>query len=102
MDCRPFAFIQHAVLDAGFVRSYAHFTAQCIQFPDNMSFTGAADGRIAGHIAHGIQIDGKHNGLPSQTSGGQRPLNTGMAGTYHSHIKLSGKKFSHVCSLFFS
>ena len=32
-----------------------------IQLPDQMALAGTADGGIAGHIAHGIQIDGEED-----------------------------------------
>ena len=31
--------------------------AQGIQLPDQVALSGAADGRVAGHIAYGVQIE---------------------------------------------
>ena len=63
MDRRAFAPVQHPVLDTAVIRGHAHLAAQGIQFPDQVSLAGAADGGIAGHIAYGIQIDGKEDGV---------------------------------------
>ena len=67
-----------------------------------MPFSCAADGRIAGHVAHRVQIDGKHDGLQPQTGGSQRRLDAGVSGANYSNIKLSGKEFSHTVFLFLS
>ena len=51
---RSLAAVEHPVLDAAVVSGNAHFTAQGIDLPDQMALAGAADGGVAGHIAHGI------------------------------------------------
>ena len=76
---RALAPVQHPVLDAAVVRGHAHFPAQGIQLPDQVALSGAADGGVAGHIAHGVQIDGKENGMQSQPGAGQSGFNTGVA-----------------------
>ena len=50
---------------AGSVSGDTHLSAQCIQFPHQMPFAGTADGGIAGHVADGIQIDGKKDSFMS-------------------------------------
>ena len=57
MDRGALAFVQHPILDAAVVRRQPHFAAQGIQLPDQMALAGAANGGVAGHITHGIQID---------------------------------------------
>ena len=54
VDSGALAFIQHPVLDAGFVRRKAHLAAQSVDLPDDVALACAADGGIAGHIAHGV------------------------------------------------
>ena len=54
MNGGAFAPVQHPVLDACMVGSNAHLAAQSIDFPHQVALAGAADGGIAGHIAHGI------------------------------------------------
>jgi hypothetical protein len=41
--------IEHPILEAGEIRVYGHFTAQCIEFENEVRFCQATDGRIAGH-----------------------------------------------------
>ena len=94
-DGRAFPQIQQAVLDAAFVGSLGHFAAQRVQLPHQMALPRAADGGVAGHIAHGVQIDCKDNSFQSQTRG-----DAGMAGADDSNIKLSGRKSFHSVILF--
>ena len=59
VDGRSLASVQDPVLDAGLVCRSGHLTAQGVQLPDQMALAGAADGGVAGHVAHGIHVDGK-------------------------------------------
>ena len=61
-----FGAVEHPVLDAGTVCRPGHFAAQCVQLPDEVSLTGAADGGVAGHVAHRVQINGKADGAHAQ------------------------------------
>ena len=70
------------------VRRQTHFAAQGIQLPDQVALAGAADGGVAGHIAHGIQVDGKENGLEAQPGGGQGGLNAGVARSDDGHVAI--------------
>jgi hypothetical protein len=54
MDSRPFATVEHPVLDAGFVGGDAHFSTQGIDFTDEMALAGATDSGITGHVANGV------------------------------------------------
>ena len=56
---RALAQIQHTVLDTGLIRRLGHLTAESVQLPDQMALSRAADGRVAGHVAHTVQIHGK-------------------------------------------
>ena len=78
--------IQHTVLNAGFIGGFGHFSAQSVQLPDQMALARAADGGVAGHIAHSVHIDGKTNGVQTQSGGGQSGLNAGMTGADDGHI----------------
>ena len=89
VDGGAFALIQHPVLDAAVVCRHAHFAAQRIQLPDQMALAGAADGGIAGHIAHGVQIDGKEDGMQPQPGGGQRGLDARVTRTDDGHVTAS-------------
>ena len=50
---RAFAAVENAELDAAGVGDAAHQAVQSIDFPHQMAFAEAADGRIAGHGADG-------------------------------------------------
>ena len=89
MDGRAFAPVQHPVLDAGFVGGHAHFPAQRVQLPHQMSLAGSTDGGVTGHIAHRVQIDGKQNRPQTQPGSGQRSLNPRVARADHCHITVS-------------
>ena len=89
MNSRAFALVQHPILDTGEVSRKTHLTAQRIQLPDQMALACAADGRVAGHIAHRVQIDGKNDGVKSQPGSGQRRFNACVAGADDSYITFS-------------
>ena len=55
----PFAQVQHAVLNTGFVRRFCHLAAKGVQLPNKVTLAGAAYGRIAWHVAHAVQINCK-------------------------------------------
>ena len=92
----PLAPVQHPVLDTGPVGGLCHLAPQGVQLPHQMALAGAADGGVAGHVAHRVQIDGKAHGFQSQTGGGQRRLDAGMARADDGNIKLSRNKLFHT------
>ena len=92
---RAFGAVEHPVLDAGAIRSAGHFTAQRVQLPDKVSLAGAADGGVAGHIAHRVQIDGEADGAHPQPRRCQRRLDARVTGSDNGDIKFSRKKLFH-------
>ena len=94
-DGGPLAPVQKPVLDAAGVGGPGHFAAQGIQLPHQVALAGAADGGIAGHVAHRVQIDGKDNGLQPQPGSCQGRLDPGVTGTHYRDVKLSSVKFGH-------
>ena len=62
-DRRPLAPVQKPVLDAGLVRGPAHLAPQGVQLPHQVALPRAADGRVAGHVAHRVQVDGEAQGF---------------------------------------
>ena len=79
------------------VRRNAHLAAQRIQLPDQMALPGAANGRIAGHIAYGIQVDSENNSFEPQPRRGQASLDPRVARANDSDLIASGK-IGHSCS----
>ena len=86
VDGRSLAPVQDPVLDAGLVGRPGHLAPQGVQLPDQMALTGAANGGVAGHVAHGVQIDGEAQGPQAQPGAGQGGLDAGMTGTHHGHV----------------
>ena len=64
-DGGALSLVQQPVLDAARVGGLRHLAPQGVQLPDQMALAGAADSRVAGHVAHRIQIDGEDDGLPA-------------------------------------
>ena len=95
MHRRPLAPVEHPVLDAGRVCRLAHLAAQSVQLPDQMTLARAADGRVAGHIAHGVQINGEDDRLQPHPCRRQRRLDAGVSGADDSYIKFSRQKLLH-------
>ena len=98
---RAFAAVEHTVLDAGFIGGFCHLAAERVQLADEVAFARAAHGGVAGHVAHGVEVDGKAHRLHPQPCRRQRRLNAGVTCANDSNIKFSGKKLSHWKLLFF-
>ena len=94
---RPLAQVQHPVLDAGPVRRPGHLAAQGVQLPHQVPLARAADGRVAGHVAHAVQIHGEAQGLQPQTRRGQSRLDARVARADHRNITASRLKSLHIC-----
>ena len=86
MDGRTFAPVEHPVLDAGMIGRRAHLAPQRVQLPHQVSLAGAADGGVAGHIPHGVQIDGKENGMAAQPCGGKGSFDSRVPRSDHGNI----------------
>ena len=53
-----FGSIEDFELNTGPIDTAAHFAAQCVDFPHELAFGNAADGWIAGHFRHGVELHG--------------------------------------------
>ena len=74
VDGRPLAEVERAALQGHFIRRAAHLAAQRVDLEDKVSLARAADGRIAGHVAHRVQIDREQHGVKAEARAGQRGL----------------------------
>lgn len=92
---RPFAEVQHPVLDAGFVRRAGHLAPQGVQLPHEVALARAAYGRVAGHVAHRVEVYGKADRLQPQARRGQRGLYARVARAYDRYIAFSRFISSH-------
>ena len=72
---RAFAQVEHPVLDTGLVRRPGHFTPQRVQLPYQVAFARAADGGVAGHVAHAVKVDREADRVQPQSGGCQSGLN---------------------------
>ena len=99
VDGGAFAPVQQPELDAGPVSGPAHFAAQRIDLPDQMSLAGAANGGVAGHIAHCVQINGKNDGFQPQPGSGKGCLNACVACAYDGNVIGLHLIFCHVVHL---
>ena len=97
---RALAAVEHAVLDAAGVRRAAHLAAEGVELAHEMAFARAADGRVAGHVAHGVQIDREHDGLQSQPRGRETGFDPGVARADDGNVIISCK-IAHLRSSFF-
>ena len=87
---RPFAAVEHPVLDAGLIGRARHLAAERVELAHKMPLARAADGGVAGHIADRVHIDGEADGVQPQPGGGQRGLNARVPRTDDGDVTASG------------
>ena len=87
---RPFAAVEHPVLDAGLIGRARHLAAERIELAHEVALARTADGGVAGHVADGVHMDGKADGVQSQPGGGQRGLNARVARADDGDVTASG------------
>ena len=85
----------NSLVDAGRVRRAGHLPAQGVQLPHQVALARPAYGRVAGHVAHRVQIYRKTERLHAETRGGQRGLYPRVPRAYDGYITLSGFVSSH-------
>ena len=100
MDSRTFSPVEHAELNAADIGRTAHLSAQGVDLPHQLALGGATDGRVAGHIAHAVQIGGDHQGTMAQPGRGQRRLDASMASSDNHHF-ICSCQIRHDCSPIF-
>ena len=90
VDRGALAPVEQAVLDAGRVGGPGHLAPQGVQLPDQVPLAGAADGRVAGHVAHRVQVDGEADGPAAQARRSKGGLDPRVASADYRDIILSG------------
>ena len=78
--------VQHLRLQERRVNAAAHLAAERVDLAHQVSLGRAADGRIAGHVADPVHIDGEDANLRAEPRGSQTGFNTGMAGANHDDV----------------
>jgi hypothetical protein len=84
---RTFPAIEQAELDTGPIGSKAHDPAQCIDFTDKMTFSKAANRRIARHHTNRVCPHRQKSGLGTDACGRMRRFGAGMAATDHDDVE---------------
>ena len=90
VDRRPLAEVQHAGLDEVPVRGPGHLSAEGVDLPDQVALGRAADGRVAGHVAHPVGGDGEDGRPAAKACGGQPRLDSGVARADDGDFIMSG------------
>ena len=72
--------IQQAELYAGRIGQLAHHAAQSVDLAHQVTLGDAADGRVAAHLRHQVQVHGDHGGAQANPRAGARRFTAGVAG----------------------
>jgi hypothetical protein len=102
----PLFAVQKPELDAGHIRRTAHQSVQSVNFPDQMTFSKSANGRIAGHHANRVSPVGDERSLGACARGSRRRLTSRMAATDNNNVEfvtsLHGYRFQLRLRLYHS
>ena len=83
---RALGSVQHPELNAGDVRQPSHDTVQGVDFAHQMALAQAADGRIAAHLADGLEFVGQQQGARAEPRRRRRRLTAGVASANDDHV----------------
>ena len=93
---RAFADVEHAELDAGAVDGEAHRAAEGVNFADDLALGDAADRRVTGHLADGIEVRREEGGLGADTGSGEGGLGPGVAGADYHDVVVIGENHASI------
>src|SRR5690606_1674213 len=79
--------VEHAELDAAAVDGPPHDTVKGVDLAHQMPLAQPPDGRIAGHLADGVQAMGGKERARAHARGGRGRLASGVAATDHDDIE---------------
>ena len=82
----PLATVEHAKLYTRHVDDPAHGTPERVDFANDLPLGHPADGRIAAHLGHCIEIARQKGRLGPHPRGSQRRLGPRMPGSNHDKI----------------
>lgn len=88
--------IQKAELDADGIRDLAHDAAEGVDFPDQVTFGDATNGRIAGHLGDEIEVECKQRCTQPHASRGGGGFAAGVASSYDYNVILFDKRHPTV------
>ncbi len=79
--------VQRAELDSGQIRGPRHRAAQCVDLAYQMPLADTADGRVAAHLAQGLDALSEQQRPRAHAGSRQRSFGAGMATTDHDDVK---------------
>jgi hypothetical protein len=78
LNRRAFTGADNAKVREGEVRGDRHLPAERVDFASQVSFRGATDAAIAGHVAYPVGAERYAGGCDAHTRAGQGCLDSGM------------------------
>ena len=88
LHCWSLLGVQAPKLDGGGIGVLGHLPTQGIDLLDQLPFGQPPDGRVAGHEADGVDVDGEQEGVTSEPGCGQGRLTTRMPSAHDDYIVL--------------
>ena len=83
---RTLARVQATPLDPGRVRCLRHHATERVDLAHQMALADATNGRVAAHLADGLDVVGQQQRARTRTCRGQCGLGAGVAATDHDHV----------------
>ena len=97
-NTRTFGCIEHPKLDSRGIRVESHDPAECINLPNEVTFSQSSNGWVARHLTDRIGILCQQKRLGTHRGSCMGGLDTGMTGTNHKDIKLFRIEKHRCCS----
>ncbi len=79
--------VERLELDRGVVGVASHLAAERVDLADQVTLRGAADGRVARHLADRVEVHGEQQRAASHARGGQRGLASRVTGADYDDVK---------------
>jgi len=88
--CGAFSPVQHPELYAGAVGASCHFTAEGVEFTDEVAFTGSADRRVTRQVSDSVKVYSKADSFHAKSRRSKRGFNPRVPRANNGNIKLPG------------
>ena len=93
---RPLAAIEHFEMNAGGVGGPGHHPAQRVDLLDQVPLGDAADGRVAGHLGQGFQMNGQQGGFGAHPGRGISGFNPRVPGADDDDLHLPMQNWANM------
>jgi hypothetical protein len=87
--------VKKAELDTRAVNDAPHDAAERVNFPYQVTFGDASDGRVTRHLAYHVQTDSNQSRLTPHTCAGRSRLTTGVSRADYDHVEIFVEASSH-------